>query len=95
MAANFQAYGAPTKSGSNCSVKAFKVARCSIERLMRCLGLRGAIREKIVPPLAIHSAMPTGSRQSAVQDRSTESATGLGFYVRLDQTRLCLCRFRY
>ena len=38
----------PTRSGSNCDGKARIVARCTVERLMRRLGLRGVMRGKVV-----------------------------------------------
>ena len=45
--ANFQVYGAD-KVWKQMNREGVTVARCTVERLMRCLGLRGAVRGKVV-----------------------------------------------
>lgn len=46
------------------------VARCTVERLMRKLGLRGAMRGKVVRTTVGDSGMPSGQGQPAIPCRA-------------------------
>ena len=66
------------------------MARCTVERLMRRLGLRGVMRGKVVRTTIgdTQGAVPAGPSQPAVPGRAAEPAVGLGLHVRLDLARL-------
>ena len=96
FAENFEVYGV-RKVWRQLQRESFDVARCTVGRLMRGMGLRGVIPRQA---RANHDqrqggAVPIGPRQSPVPRAAPECAVGLGFHLRLDLDRLCLCRLRH
>ena len=89
--ANMRVYGAD-KVWKQMNREGMAVARCTVERLMRSLGLRGVRRGKVVRTTIgdMSAAPPTGSGQSAIQDRSSQSALGVGLHVCLDLAGLAI-----
>jgi hypothetical protein len=83
--ANFQVYGAD-KVWRQLQREGIQVARCTVERLMRRLGLHGVRRG---------GTLSAGSGQSAVQGRPAKPALGFGLHLRLHLGGLCLCRLRH
>lgn len=81
--ANMQVYGAD-KVWKQMNREGIAVARCTIERLMRRLGLRGVCRGKVV------RTMPAGPGQPAVQGRTAQSVVGVGLHVRFYVARLAI-----
>jgi hypothetical protein len=55
--ANFEVYGA-RKIWRQLSREGIEVARCTVERLMRSLGIQGAVRGKVVKTTASDTAAP-------------------------------------
>ena len=92
---NFRVYGV-RKVWRQLRREGFSVARCTVARLMRNMGLRGAIRGK---PLRTTirdktAPCPLDHVNRAVPGSGAGSALARGFYLRLDVGRLHLCRLR-
>jgi putative transposase len=89
---NFQVYGV-RKVWRQLRRENHAVARCTVNRLMRDMGLQGAIRGKPVRTTIRDkgTTMPPGPRQSSVQSAPPECAMGLRLYLRRPLGRL---RFR-
>ena len=58
------------RCGGSCGARGIRVARCTVRRLMRALGLRGAVRGRA---WIDHDAAPTGGRAAARSRRSRSS----------------------
>jgi transposase InsO family protein len=88
---NMQVYGAD-KVWKQLAREGTVVARCTVERLMRRLGLRGVRRGKVVRTTTsdAKAPCPAGPSQPAVPRRSLESAVGLGLHVRVDLAGLAV-----
>ena len=93
-AENFGVYGAE-KVWAQLNREGHRVARCTIERLMRDLGLRGAVRgKKHRTTIADETAArPAGSRGSGLHRGGTEPAVGRGPDVCADLVGVRLCPF--
>jgi len=89
--ANMQVYGAD-KVWRQMNREGVTVARCTVERLMRQLGLRGVIRGKVVRTTVADTqgGLPARSGQPGVQGGSPQPAVGLGLHLRLDLARLAV-----
>ena len=91
---NFQVYGA-RKIWRQLKREGLEIGRCTIERLMRKMGLSGVIRGK-----RVRRRLPTKrrtarrSRRPAIPRRPSECAVGLGLHLRGDVGRLRLRCFR-
>ena len=93
---NFEVYGV-RKVWRQLQREGQDVARCTVERLMRSMGLQGVIRGK---PVQDHDqrqggAVPAGPRQPAVQGATAERAVGVGLHLCLDLGGLRLRRLRH
>lgn len=94
FAENFGVYGV-RKVWRQMKREGFGVARCSVERLMRDLGLHGVIRGKPVRTTISDKAAPCPrSRQSPVPCPGAQQALGLRFHLRRDLGRVRLCGLR-
>jgi transposase InsO family protein len=74
------------------------VARCTVARLMRPAGLRGAVRGRRFKTTTCPdpgSVAPTGSRHAPVRRGAAESTVGRGSDVRGDVAGLRLRRIRH
>ena len=96
FAENFEVYGV-RKVWRQLQRESFDVARCTVERLMRGMGLRGVIRGKPVRTTISDKAAPCPLDHVNRQFHAPrpECTVGLGFHLRLDLDRLCLCRLRH
>ena len=96
FAENFEVYGV-RKVWRQLQREGFDVARCTVERLMRAMGLRGRHPRQADPHHGQRQggAMPAGSRQPPVPCASAEHAVGLRLHLRRDLDRLRLCRLRH
>ena len=96
FAENFEVYGV-RKVWRQLQRESFDVARCTVERLMRGMGLHGVIRGKPVRTTISDKAAPCplDHVNSPVPRAAPEYAVGLGFYLCLDLDRFCLCRLRH
>ena len=91
-----QVYG-PRKVWRQMGRENLRVARCRVRRLMREMGLTGAVRGRAWTTTT-HS-QPSADRPSDLVDRqftahAAESAVGRGFHLRRDLARLRLRRLR-
>ena len=80
--ANMQVYGADNV-WHQMNREGTKVARCTVERLMKRMGLHGVLRGQ---SRADHgpgqsSAVPAGPGQSPVQSRPTKPTVGVGLHL--------------
>ena len=91
FAENFGVYGV-RKVWRQMNREGFAVARCTIERLMRELGLQGVIRGDHGQQQGC--ALPARSRQPAVPCASAQQALGLGVYLCRDVGGVRLCGLR-
>ena len=91
--ANFRVYGV-RKVWRQLQREGFDVARCTVARLMRAMGLEGIIRGKPIRTTVSDKAraLPSRSRQSPVPCPGAEHAMGLRLHLRRDLDRLRLCR---
>lgn len=94
--AALQVYGAD-KLWKQIASEGIKVARCTVELLMRRLGLRGVERDKV---RAHHrqrrqGALPADAVNRQLRaDRPTQWwVVGVGHYVHLDLARLAVCSY--
>ena len=72
------------------------VARCTVERLMRRMGLKGAVRGKEVrTTIAEGHALPDGQGEPPVPRAAAEHAVGVGLHLRGDMARLRVRRLRH
>jgi hypothetical protein len=72
------------------------VARCTVERLMRRMGLQGVQGVKpYAPRFLTHRSMPAGQGQSAIQGGTPKSAMGFGLYPCFDLARLVVRGLRH
>lgn len=94
--ANMQVYGAD-KIWRQLAREGVTVARCTVERLMQRLGLRGAMRGKVVRTTISDSKAPCplDSGQPAVQGGSAQSALGVGLHLCLDLAGLAVRGLRH
>ena len=92
---NFRVYGA-RKVWRQLRREGIDVARCTVERLMRALGLQGAVRgRKRRTTIADDSAAAAArSGEPAIPGEPSEPAVGGGLHVRRDVGRLRLRRVR-
>jgi transposase InsO family protein len=93
--ANLQVYG-PRKVWQQLRRDGIAVARCTVQRLMRAMGLVGAVRGGLDDDhgAAHHGHTSAGSRRADVYGAAAQSALGLGFHLRRDVARLCVRRLR-
>ena len=89
--ANMQVYGAD-KVWRQMNREGIAVARCTVERLMKRLGLQGVRRGKVVRTTIPRQsrAVPAGPGQSAIQGGASQSAVGVGFHLCLDLAGLAV-----
>ena len=97
---NFRVYGV-RKVWRQLKREGFDVARCTVSRLMRDMGLQGIIRGKSVKTTVSDKAAPcpVGSRQPPVQGAKAECPLALRLHLCRDLDRLrlrclrhrCLC----
>jgi hypothetical protein len=90
---NFSVYGV-RKVWRQLKREGFDVARCTVSRLMRDMGLQGVIRGKSVRNNDQRQgrAMPAGSRQPPVQGAKAERSLALRLHLCRDLDRLRLRR---
>jgi putative transposase len=89
-----QVYG-PRKVWRQLRREGWRVARCTVERLMRAMGLQGAVRGRawVIMTHADAGGRPARrSRRPPVCGDAAQSAVGRGLYLRGNVARLCLCR---
>ena len=87
---NFSVYGT-RKVWRQLKREGFDVARCTVSRLMRDMGLQGVIRGKPVKTtISEGRAMPAGSRQSPVQGAEAERPLAIRLHLCRDLDRLRL-----
>jgi transposase InsO family protein len=92
---NFRVYGV-RKVWRQLKREGFDVARCTVARLMRDMGLQGVIRGKPVKTTISDKAAPCPlDRQSPVQGTKAERSLALRLHLCRDLERLCLCRLRH
>jgi hypothetical protein len=95
--ANWQVYGV-RKIWRQLRREGFDVARCTVARLMKDMGIQGIIRGKpqktTIPDKKLPCPMDKVNRQ--FQGASAEHAVGVGFHLRrnLEGVRLCCLRHR-
>jgi len=90
---NFQTYRA-RKVLHQLQREGFSLARCTLERLMRQLGLKGIMLGKTVKTTLSNPNVVCPldrSRQSTVQRRAPECVVGCRFHLCENPARLCLC----
>ena len=89
FAENFAVYGV-RKVWRQMMREGFAVARCTVERLMREMGLAGVIRSKPARTTISDktASCPPRSRQPALLRPSAENAVGVGFHPGLRRGRL-------
>lgn len=89
--ANFRVYGV-RKVWRQLAREGIVVARCTVARLMRSMGLAGVVRGAPGPHHCSRSGcgLPPRPGQSAVQGRVPEQTVGGGFHLRGDLERLRL-----
>ena len=89
---NFRVYGV-RKVWRQLGREGIAVARCTVARLMRTMGLQGVVRGKRVRTTISNAAAlcPHRSRQSAVQGTAPECPVGVRLYLRRDVGWLCPC----
>jgi transposase InsO family protein len=87
--ANMQVYGAD-KVWHQLNREHDHVARCTVERLMRRMGLQGVQRGKTV-----RTTIPDTSVPSAIQGGTPKSAMGIGLYPCFDLARLVVRGLRH
>ncbi|MFG2638939.1 IS3 family transposase [Streptomyces sp. NPDC048362] len=92
---NYGVYGA-RKVHAALRRKGFKVARCTVERLMRAAGLRGVMRLTGEEPAhhmpRTRNRTPRGPGRAAVHRHRREPAVGRGHHLHPDLLRLGLRR---
>ena len=94
---HFQVYG-PRKVWRQMGREGLRVARCRVRRLMRAMGLAGAVRGRawVTTTQSPTGRIPAGgSRRAELHRHAPESALGLGLHVRRHLARLCLCGVRH
>jgi putative transposase len=93
---NFRVYGV-RKIWRQLRREGFSVARCTVARLMRNMGLRGGDPGQASAYNDQRQCGPlsTGSREPTVPRSGAGSALARGFYLRLDVGWLRLCRLRH
>ena len=92
-----QVYG-PRKVWRQLRRDGYRVARCTVRRLMRAMGLQGAVRGRAwaITTQADRGAAPApGSRRPPLHGHPVQSAVGRGLYLCRDVARLCLRRVRH
>ena len=91
--ANFRVYGV-RKVWRQLQREGFDVARCTVARLMRAMGLEGIIRGKSIRTTVSDKAAPCPLDHVNRQFHAppAEHAMGLRLYLRGDLDRLRLCR---
>ena len=93
---NYRVYGV-RKVWRQLGREGIAVARCTVARLMRMIGLQGVVRGKTVRTTNQQCGGPVSarSRQSAVQGTAPECPVGVRLHLRRDVGRLRLCRLRH
>jgi len=92
---NFSVYGV-RKVWRQLKREGFDVARCTVSRLMRDMGLQGVIRGKSVKTTISDKAAPCPlARQPPVQGATTECPLALRLHLRRNLDRLRLRRLRH
>ncbi len=93
---NFRVYGV-RKVWRQLRREGFSAARCTVARLMRNMGLRGAIRGKPLRTTISDEAgsLSVGSREPTVPRFRSRPSVARGFYLCRDLGRLRLCRLRH
>ena len=96
FAENYEVYGV-RKVWRQMRREGIMVARCTVERLMRSLGLHGVIRGKPVRTTVSDKggALPARSREPAIPRTSPQPPLGFGFHVCRHLAGLCLRGFRH
>ena len=91
-----QVYG-PRKVWKQLRRDGVRVARCTVARLMRAMGLAGAVRGRawMTTTHAGKAGRPCGPRRSPVRGHPSEPALGRRLHVRRDLGRLRLRRVRH
>ena len=91
-----QVYG-PRKVWKQLRREGIRVARCTVGRLMRAMGLAGAVRGRawITTTHAGDGGAPGRPGRSAVRGDAPESALGVGLHLRRDVERLRLRGLRH
>jgi putative transposase len=92
---NYRVYGV-RKAWHQLKGEGFDLARCTVERLMKQIGIRGAVRGKVVKmTVPDTSAHCTRDKVPRVPGACTEPALGQRFYLYVHVAGLHLCRFRH
>ena len=93
---NFRVYGV-RKVWRQLLRDGIAVARCTVARLMRTMGLQGVVRGKTVRTTIKQCRGPVSarSRQSEVQSAASERLVGVRLYLRRDVGRFRPCRLRH
>ena len=90
----YQGYG-PRNVWKPLQREGFRVARCTVGRLLRAMGLRGAVRGRAWITTTHARRRPAArSRRSPVRGDAAESALGVGLHLRRDLGRLRVRRRR-
>ena len=87
-----------TRSGASWAARASAVARCTVERLMRELGLAGAVRaaqEPGAPPCRSRAERPGGPGRAGLHRGGAEPAVGGRPHLRAHLDRVRLRRVRH
>ena len=86
---NFQVYGA-RKIWRQLKREGVDVARCTVERLMRAMGLKGAIRGKPIKTTMSDKAAPCPSIRSIASFKAPapNRALGVGLHLRCASSRM-------
>ena len=93
--ANMQVYGAD-KVWRQLAREGTVVARCTVERLMRRLGLRGVMRGKVVRTTISDSKAARPMDRVNRQFRAEpEPVVGFGLHIRVDLARLAIRGLRH
>ncbi|MGY4437396.1 transposase InsO family protein [Bradyrhizobium sp. LM2.3] len=92
---NFRVYGV-RKVWRQLKREGFDVARCTVSRLMRDMGLQGVIRGKPVKTtISDKAALCPLDHVTPVQGAKAERSLALRLHLCRDLERLCLCRLRH
>ena len=93
--ANFGVYGV-RKVWRQMKREGIEVARCTVARLMRRLGLKGVVRGKSIRTTISDAAAPWPPRsgEPAVQGTAAERLVGQRLHLCGDLVGLCVCGFR-
>jgi len=94
---NHEVYGA-RKIWRQLHREGFEIARCTTERLMRAMGLRGVTRGRAIKPhdyLLEQRFQAHGSRPAGIPCGAAKPTLGGRFHLCCDVERLCLCCVHY